>query len=65
MTLLDIIDKSRQTESLSREDILAMLAFPPDSVESYAMMAEAARISREVSGNQAEIHAQLALNLAT
>ena len=41
-----------------------MLALPADSLNSYVLMGEAARISREVSANRAEIHAQLALNLA-
>jgi biotin synthase len=64
MTLQEIIDKSCNAEPFSREELLAMLAFPADSLEAYVIMAEAARISREVSGNRAEIHAQLALNLA-
>ncbi|AJY71377.1 radical SAM protein [Geobacter sulfurreducens] len=64
MNLLDVIKKSRTAEQFSREEVLAMLAFPPDSLESYVIMAEASRISREVSGNRAEIHAQLAVNLA-
>lgn len=64
MTLRDILAKSRNAEPFSREEIVAMLAFPAASLEAYVLMAEAARISREVSGNRAEIHAQLALNLA-
>jgi biotin synthase len=64
MTLQDIIGKARHAEPLSREEILELLAYPADSLESYVTMAEASRISREVSGNRAEVHAQLALNLA-
>jgi biotin synthase len=60
----DIVKKSRNDERYSREEVVAMLALPPDSLESYVIMGEASRISREVSGNRAEIHAQLAVNLA-
>jgi biotin synthase len=64
LDLHDIIDKARDAEPLSRDEVMAMLALPADSPETYAVMAEASRVSREVSGNLAEIHAQLALNLA-
>jgi biotin synthase len=62
--LHDIIKKARDAEPFSRDEVVAMLALPPDSSEAYGLMGEASRISREVSGNRAEIHAQLALNLA-
>lgn len=48
----------------SREEIISMLALPPSSIDTFVIMGEASRISREVSGNRAEIHAQLSLNLA-
>ena len=64
MEIHDIIKKSRNREPFSREEVVAMLALPADSLNSYVLMGEAARISREVSANRAEIHAQLALNLA-
>ena len=64
MEIHDIIKKSRNSEQFSREEVVAMLALPADSLNSYVLMGEAARISREVSANRAEIHAQLALNLA-
>lgn len=64
MEIHDIIKKSRNSEPFSREEVVAMLAQPADSLNSYVLMGEAARISREVSANRAEIHAQLALNLA-
>ena len=60
----DIINKLRNAETISREEIVALLALPPTSLEIYVIMAEASRISREVSFNSAEIHAQLAVNLA-
>jgi len=59
----DIIKKSRNSEPFSREEVVAMLTLPAGSLNSYVIMGEAARISRELSDNRAEIHAQLALNL--
>ena len=64
MNLRDIIKKSRNAEQFSREEVIAMLALPTGSLESYVIMAEAARISREASGDRAEIHAQFSVNLA-
>ena len=64
MNLHDIVKKSRNAEQLTREEVVAMLTLSPSSLESYVLMAEASRISRDVSGNRAEIHAQLAVNLA-
>ena len=48
MDVHDILKKSRNAESFSREELIAMLALPPESLESYIIMAEASRISREV-----------------
>ena len=64
MNLHYIIKKSLNCEQFTREEVVAILALSPESLESYLTMAEASRISREVSGNRAEIHAQLAVNLA-
>jgi len=64
MNVHDIVKKSLNAEPFTREEVVAMLAFPAESLESYVIMGEAARISRQLSGNRAEIHAQLALNLA-
>jgi len=64
MNIEDIIKKSRNGERFSREELVQMLSYPPGSVDSYLLMAEANRISKELTANQAEIHAQFALNLA-
>lgn len=64
MNTHDIIKKSHAGESLSKTELVHLLGLPPDSGESYAAMAEARRISKEVSKGSAEIHAQFALNLA-
>lgn len=58
------IQKSRNAEPFSKEELMKMLSFPSDSPESYLLMAEANRISKELTDNKAEIHAQFALNLA-
>ncbi len=64
MDLHEIIKKSRNVEMFTREEITAMLTLRPNTLEAYVIMAEASRISHEVSGSSAEIHAQLAVNLA-
>ncbi|NJB68473.1 biotin synthase [Desulfobaculum xiamenense] len=60
----DILKQSRDAVPFSRQQIIDMLALSPSSPEAYLIMAEAARISRELTGDRAEIHAQFALNLA-
>ncbi len=60
----DLIKKSRDGEIFSKAELVRMLNFAPDSPESYRLMAEANRISKELTGNRAEVHAQFALNLA-
>lgn len=59
-----LMKKSQDGEQLAREELIQLLSLSPDSPESYLVMAEANRISKELTGNKAEIHAQLALNLA-
>jgi len=60
----DLIQKSGNGEVLSREELVYLLSYPPDSPETFRIMAEAGRISRELSGGHAEVHGQLALDLA-
>lgn len=64
MNILDIIKQSLDREPFRKEQITYMLGYAPDSPESYQIMAEANRISKELSFNKAEVHAQLALNLS-
>jgi len=64
MDIHDLIRKSQAGEQLSRNALMHLLSMSPQSLESYLVMAEANRISRELTGNRAEVHAQLALNLA-
>lgn len=60
----DVIRQSRDREPFTRNQLVEMLELRPDSPESYLLMAEAKRISREVTGDQMEVHSQFALNLA-
>jgi biotin synthase len=60
----DLLTKARERESFSKSEIIEMLAYPADAPETYRIMAEANRQAKELTRNKAEIHAQLALNLA-
>ena len=64
MDIHDLIRKSQDGMPLDREELIYLLSLPPDSPQTYLVMAEANRVSKELTGNKAEIHAQLALNLA-
>jgi biotin synthase len=64
MGINDILQKSRDTEPFDKDELIEMLSLPPDSTESYLLMAEANRISKELTENKAEVHAQFSLNLA-
>lgn len=64
MNIHDTIRKSRDGVQLTKQELIDLLDLRPDSPEAYLVMAEARRISKELTGNQAEVHAQLALNLA-
>lgn len=64
MNIQDLIRKSQDGNQLSKEELIYSLSLRPDSPETYLVMAEANRISKELTGNHAEVHAQLALNLA-
>ena len=54
----------RSGEPLARGELIALLSLPPEAPAVYLAMAEANRRSKALTGNRAEIHAQLALNLA-
>lgn len=60
----EILEKSRSGEALSKTELVHLLGLAPDCAETYLVMAEAARLSKELSGGRAEIHAQFAVNLA-
>jgi biotin synthase len=60
----ELIQKSRSGDVLSQEELVYLLSLPLDSPENYMVMAEAVRLSKELSDGKAEIHAQFAINLA-
>ncbi|MBN1279769.1 MAG: radical SAM protein [Chlorobiaceae bacterium] len=60
----DLLSKTGYGELLSRDELVFLLDLPPDSLDVYMVMAEANRISKEVSDGKAEVHAQFAVNLA-
>ncbi|MCU0596431.1 MAG: radical SAM protein [Desulfobacterota bacterium] len=64
MKIREIIKKSRAGDLFSKDELVQMLRCPSDSSDSYLLMAEANRISKELTSDQAEVHAQFALNLA-
>jgi biotin synthase len=64
MDIQKLIRKAQDNQLLSKNELMYVLGLRPDSQESYLVMAEANRISKELTGNRAEVHAQLALNLA-
>ena len=64
MDISELIKKSRAGDVLSREELVYLLSCEPDSAETYRVLAEATRISKELSGGKAEVHAQFAINLA-
>ncbi|MDT8271812.1 MAG: hypothetical protein RRA35_01335 [Desulfomonilia bacterium] len=60
----DLVKKALDGKGLSQGELIYLLGLSPASPESYHMMAGACRLSREVSVGNAEVHAQLALNVA-
>ncbi len=64
MRTCDILEKSQAGEILAGQELVHLLSLAPDSADAYAVMAEACRVSKEVSDGQAEVHAQFAINLA-
>ncbi|MBU1053108.1 MAG: radical SAM protein [Proteobacteria bacterium] len=64
MHIDELIKKTQSGEVLSREELVYLLSLSPDSSETYMAMAEANRVSKELSGGKAEVHAQFAINLA-
>lgn len=63
MRIDDFIKKSQDSGKFSKNELLEMLGYPADCEATYRIMAEAKRISRELTGDRAEIHAQFSLNL--
>lgn len=63
-TVQHILSRVADGGQASREDILLLLSCPPESPESFLLMAEARRLSTKACAGKPEIHAQFALNIA-
>lgn len=64
MKLAALLEKANNDERLSKEELIYLLGFPSDSQEAYHIMSQSNRISKRLTGNKAEIHAQFSLNLS-
>jgi len=60
----DILKQSQNAEPFTKEQLVWMLSLSLSAPETYLLMAEAKRISKEATGDKAEVHGQFALNLA-
>ena len=64
MDINGILCKTKDGEVISKQEMTYLLTLPSDHPDTYLVMAEATRISKEVSRGRAEVHAQFAVNLA-
>jgi biotin synthase len=64
MNIHEILKKTKGEDRLSRTELIYLLSLPADAPETYLVMAEATRISKELTRGRAEVHAQFAVNLA-
>jgi len=60
----DIVQRALQGELIDREMIEYLLKIPSHTIESGLIISAADQINRKASGNRAEIHAQIGLNLS-
>jgi len=65
MLLEELLCKSRDGGTFTREELIAMLNFPSTGEESFRIMAEDGRVARELTGEQGEDPAQYNLKLET
>ena len=64
MNVGELIKKSRSGDVLSKDELVYLLGLAPDSAETYMVMAESIRLSKELSRGKAEVHSQFAINRA-
>lgn len=64
MDIADLLKKAENNEKLSKEELIYLLSFSSDSLEAYQIMSKANYISKKLTGNKAEVHAQFSLNLS-
>jgi len=64
MLIDDFIAKSFNQQLFSLDDIAFLLSHPPNSPQAFKVMAAAGKKSRDLVSSKAEVHGQLALDLA-
>ena len=64
LKIKELLRKSREEGLFTESELVQLLSYPADSLETYQVIAEANRLSKALTQNKAEVHAQLALNLA-
>jgi hypothetical protein len=62
MDTYDLMQKSMDGAQLSRNELVHLLSMPPDSSDSYLVMAEANRVSKELTGNNIVINRREYMN---
>ncbi|MDG5815449.1 hypothetical protein QA601_10190 [Chitinispirillales bacterium ANBcel5] len=64
MGIDDILKKSHNGDTIDLNDLIELLSLPVSSPDMYRVIAEANRLSRELSAGKAEVYAQFSVNLA-
>ena len=64
MKIIDLLKKAENNDQLSKAELIYLLSFSSDSLEVYQIMSQANSISKMLTGNKAEVHAQFSLNLS-
>ena len=63
MQIETLLKKSQAGDVLSKDELMYLLSLPPDAPETYQVMAQAVKISKELTRGRAEVLAQFAVNL--
>lgn len=59
MEIKELLKRAREDDLLTRSELVQMLSYPPDSPETYQIMAEANHLSRQLTQNKAEVYLRL------
>lgn len=64
MSIKDMVEKAFNDERLSHDEIVSLLSIHPTSTDAYMLLSASRDLSSRLCDNRAEVHAQLAINLA-
>lgn len=64
MHVSEAIAKAQAQEAFTQRELETLLAVPPTSADGYQLLAAGCELSRQLQQQEAEVHGQLALNLA-